>query len=380
MSHSAALRPFCPAGPARVVSLLLFASAFLAGVAASPASAVLSITGNANTSAPPGTADPGFASVGQRSSGGLTLIYLGNGWVLTANHVGEADLKLNSVVYPHIPGSGVRFLNEDGSPADLMAFQITGSPTLPELPILEIARVSPAVGTQVTMIGRGFSQDQPITWRQPGPPPVTREGWSWGTNGAIRWGTNRIADPADLMQNDTTDSFIIDFTKPGSPGVTTDESQAVVGDSGGAVFNETTGQWELAGVMFGRLPHPGQPEATSLDGNLTYSADLALFRSQIIPLVRPECSDEVDNDGDGKIDFPEDPGCHAETGQSEISELPSLGSPARVVLGATLIAASLLGTLGSGSSRSAGTAFEHCRGVRGSRRLPAARLRRRSTP
>jgi hypothetical protein len=328
-----------------------------------PASAVLAITGNDNTSAPPGTADPGFASVGQRSSGGLTLIYLGNGWVLTANHVGEADLKLSSVVYPHIPGSGVQFLNEDGSPADLMAFQITGSPTLPELPILEIARVSPAVGTPVTMIGRGFNRDEPITWRQPGPPPVMREGWSWGTSGAIRWGTNRIADPTGLMQIDTTDSFIIDFTKPGDPGVTTDESQAVVGDSGGPVFSKETGQWELTGVMFNRLPHPDQPAATALDGNLTYSADLALFRSQIIPLVRPECSDEVDNDGDGRIDFPEDPACHGETGLSETNELPSLGSQARVVLGATLIAASLLGTLGSGSSRSAGTASRHYRGV-----------------
>jgi hypothetical protein len=346
-----------------VVRLFLCASALLVAVAASPVSAVLSITGNDNSSAPtaPGQ-DPGFSHVGKRSSGGLTLIYLGNGWVLTANHVGEADLKLNGVVYPHIPGSGVRFLNEDQSPADLMAFQITGSPTLPDLPILEIASKSPTVGREVTMVGRGFDQGEATQWMEPSVPPKMRTGWKWGTTGKIRWGTNRVADPSGLEQVDTTDNFIVDFTKPGETGVTTYESQAVVGDSGGAVFAKQAGKWVLAGVMFQRFAHPGQPSRTALDGNLAYSADLARFRSQIIPVVRPECKDEIDNDSDGRVDFPMDTGCPLESSLTEINELPSLGSPALILLSGSLIAAALLSMVGRTSSRSAGIRPRRCEG------------------
>lgn len=313
--------------------LLLCASIALA---TTTASAVLIITGNGNTSAPPGTDDPGFAHIGQRSSGGLTLIYLGNGWVLTANHVGEADLLLASVVYPHVPGSGVRFVNDDLTLADLMAFRIVGSPQLPALPILEIALLSPGIGTPVTMIGRGYNQDAPTSW-------MGLDGWSWGTTGgAIRWGTNVVADPAGLPVDDT-DSFPVDFTKPGEPGVTTHEAQVVTGDSGGAVFaRNLAGNWELAGVLFAAHGFFEQPAQTALEGNLSYSVDLARFRDQIIPLVRPECSDEVDNDGDGNIDYQEDTSCHSPGGQSEFETLPSLGRPALCALTALLIAASIL--------------------------------------
>ncbi len=107
------------------VRILLFVISALAPV---PAAAVLIATSTANDAAP--TDDPGWAHIGTRTGtgndgtplNGLTLIYIGNGWVLTANHVGEADLLLESVAYPRIPGSKVRFKNEDGSDADLAAF------------------------------------------------------------------------------------------------------------------------------------------------------------------------------------------------------------------------------------------------------------------
>ena len=49
--------------------------------------------GTGNTTAP--ADDPGFAHVGNR--GGLTGVYLGRRWVLTANHVGEGDIELLGV-------------------------------------------------------------------------------------------------------------------------------------------------------------------------------------------------------------------------------------------------------------------------------------------
>ena len=36
------------------------------------------------------------------------------------------------------------------------------------------------------------------------------------------------------------------------------------------------------------------------------------------PGGRPQCSDGIDNDGDGKVDFPSDPGCSSPSDNSEV--------------------------------------------------------------
>ena len=61
--------------------------------------------------------DPGWANVGTR--GNLSVIYLGNGWVLTANHVGSGAVIFEGQVYDEIVGSRVRFQNPDDCLADL---------------------------------------------------------------------------------------------------------------------------------------------------------------------------------------------------------------------------------------------------------------------
>ena len=49
--------------------------------------------GTANTSAP--SDDPGWANVGTRNK--LTIVYLGNRWVLTAAHVGFGEVTIGGV-------------------------------------------------------------------------------------------------------------------------------------------------------------------------------------------------------------------------------------------------------------------------------------------
>ena len=78
--------------------------------------------GSINTTAP--SPDPGFDNVGIVN--GLTGVYVRNGWVLTANHVGIGDLILGGpggTSYEAVPGSAVRFdtpgFDQD---ADLIAF------------------------------------------------------------------------------------------------------------------------------------------------------------------------------------------------------------------------------------------------------------------
>ena len=71
--------------------------------------------GTGNVTAPPD--DPGWAYVGKRSN--TTVVYIRNGFVLTANHVGVGQVTLDGVVYDDIPGTAFRFGN-----ADLKVFSI----------------------------------------------------------------------------------------------------------------------------------------------------------------------------------------------------------------------------------------------------------------
>ena len=64
--------------------------------------------------------------------------------------------------------------------------------------------------------------------------------------------------------------------------------------------------------------HPGQPGGTTIYGNLTFAADLAAYRDQIVAVASTAgCADSLDDDGDGLIDYPDDPGC---TGPADLSE------------------------------------------------------------
>jgi hypothetical protein len=99
------------------------------------------------------------------------------------------------------------------------------------------------------------------------------------------------------------------------------------GDSGGALFIKNGSIWELAGVLYAIGPYPSQPDATALQGkvsqpigNLTYSVDLSVYRDQIIALTRPECANEVDDDGDTLVDWPDDPDCASELGLTELPD------------------------------------------------------------
>jgi hypothetical protein len=277
--------------------------------------------GTENTSAPDD--DPGWAHVGRK--GGSTVIYLGNGWVLTANHVGIGDVVFQGVPYPAVEGSSIRLQNETGPPADLCVFRIDPRPVLPILPIRDS---TPTVGTAVTMIGNGRNRGPETSWRG-------YEGYEWLSSRTMRWGTN-LVDGFDTQFD--TKAFSTDFTQTGG---TAHEAQAANGDSGGAVFIKDGGVWELAGVLFAIGTHMGQPYETALYENLSYAADLAVYRDQIIEFTRPQCSDELDNDGDELIDYPSDSGCFS---LADPSERPAAGLPGLSPWGLALLVGLLAGT------------------------------------
>jgi Trypsin-like peptidase domain len=256
------------AHPAIRAGGLLALATFVGATLAAPASAlvVVSDRGSENVTAP--SDDPGWANVG--TIGGLTGIYLGNGLMLTASHVGTGPVVLGGRTFSAVPDSMVRLRNQDGSLADLIVFRIQSAPHLPRL---RIATTPPKVGTPVVLIGNGRNRGPPISWSG-------HEGFAWGTAPALRWGTNTVFK--DDVRANSTEAFVTQFRKDDA---TPHEAQAAVGDSGGAVFVKERGKWRLAGVLYGVVGSDKQPPETALYGNFTLSADLARYRAQIEKLT-----------------------------------------------------------------------------------------------
>jgi hypothetical protein len=267
-----------------------------------PAQALVFVSGDGQGNTSPPADDPGWSHFGR--IGGLGAIYLGNGWVLTANHVGVGDAEFQGVTYPHVPGSHVQLQNPDLSYADLVVFRIDPSPNLP---LLKLRATTPASNTSVTYIARGFTRGAGTSW-------MGNNGFLWSANTGARWGTNRVSETGNTFN---TFAFATNFTS--APMGETHEATGANGDSGGAAFIKSGGVWRLAGVLFAIGSYGGQPSQTSLYGNTTWSADISQYRGQLIDLTRPECANEIDDDGDSLIDWPADPDCASEL---ELSERP----------------------------------------------------------
>jgi len=240
-----------------------------------PGHAVIIATGDGtgNTTAP--ADDPGWGNVGTEASG-LAVIYLGNGWVLTANHVGAGDVVLAGQTYSEISGSEHQLVNSDSTPADLLMFQINGRPSLPFLPI---ASAPPTTTDIATEIGDGVNRGAATSW-------MGINGFLWGSGNTMRWGTAPVSQVGVSvpLNGVVTESFATQFTDVGG---TAFPAQAALGDSGGAAFVKVNGTWMLSGVLFAIDEFSGQPAGTALFGNHTYAADLSAYRSQIVHLVTP---------------------------------------------------------------------------------------------
>lgn len=261
--------------------------------------------GAANTTAP-SSQDPGFSNVGVIN--GLSGVYVRNGWVLSANHVGLGSIDLGGVVYDAVPGSLVRFSNPTGPDADLMAFKLRRMPPLPDL---QIASAPPSSGEDVILIGNGRNRGDPLA-----EPWNGYDGWTLAGGRTVRWGTNRIlATGLDVLETEAFSTRFDDL--PGQMG-NDPEAQVANGDSGGGAFVWNGGNPELIGILFAQGLYNGQSSSDVLFGNISYVSDLDFYRAQIEPLIdQPGCSDGLDDDGDGLTDYPEDPGCASASDPSE---------------------------------------------------------------
>ena len=208
----------------------------------------------------------------------LTGTYLGNGWVLTANHVGPGNFTLGGVTYLWIPGTEVQLNNQSATLADLVMFQVTPEPPLP---LLALRSTIPPVGEFTITIGYGRDRGGETNWDPNGPfPPDELSGWSWAQTRTKRWGTNEVEGFPTGLVNSTVAFYTI-FDE----GQLLPESQAVTGDSGGAIFTINPTATELAGLIYAVGPSLGQPVETSLFTNLTFAARIDFYHDQIQEVV-----------------------------------------------------------------------------------------------
>ncbi len=298
------------------------ASVTIALLLALPAGAVLldTPTGSENTSAPPD--DPGFDHVGVTAQG-HTAVYLGNGWVITADHNGAVAVTFGGQSHAWVPGSTVSILNGDGTLTDVRVYRVEPKPPLP---LLEIRATSPPAGAPLVLIGNGRNRGAATSWNPT--ECASHDGYAWAPGRTLRWGRNTL-DGFATVEIDVrkTDYFFSAFDDTG--GDPFPEAIAARGDSGGGVFvkDEGSGVWELAGIMSLTSDHScdevPQPDEVSLFGNATYAADLAVYRDSILDVTR-ECRNGQDDDGDGATDWPADSGCGD---ADDPTEGPSPGAP-----------------------------------------------------
>jgi len=277
----------------RTSGLILLSLLFLASMIGSRAHAVvISSTSDAPNIISPGPGS-GWDNVAHIS--GSSSVYLGNRWMITANHVSSTPVRFNDGrLFNLSVGSEVRIsnpANRGGGGADLRMFLLAEDP---QLATLQISSASPSAGMQVMMIGAGLNRaDQQIGWAVSGQGPTSQwnqvpvnqanvRGYSLLETSQMRWGMNQVftSDPVYLQQGNSW-VFATRFDVAGVPF----EAQATFGDSGGGVFQSVNNGWQLAGIMAATLPLTGQPSGTVAFGDASYAIDLSIYRDSILSFV-----------------------------------------------------------------------------------------------
>ena len=301
---------------------LLGAALFAALVVGNPETALSVVvagqyqnSSDATVNITPPSSDPGFYNVGAIAT--ASAIYLGNDWVLTADHVSTAPVtfsfpdrtnssQLDTATYNIVPNSGVVLTNPTGANAgtasDLILYRIDPTSTPygePNLPQLLLSSSSPSVGSTVTAVGYGVDRDSTLTYWDNSQPVwnTTTQNLAahlgYLTTGPqdLRWGENVVSGASSQIALGTKWVQAYSTTFNSGAGAVSNEFQVTNGDSGGAVFSQIGNTWVLSGMIDGIGLLNGQPyhstngnSDTAVFGDTSILADISFYRSQILAL------------------------------------------------------------------------------------------------
>lgn len=259
----------------------------LLALCTSPAHAIilfgLDNTGNLTD---PGTGAP-FASVARLSNGstiGGSGIYLGNGYVLTANHV----TSFSSVTF-----DGLTSYTHDGiapqqvGTTDMKIFRLTTSPTVAAV---QIYTGNLEVGSSGTLVGWGVGRNPLV--------PVNSADVAWGANSTSdrRWGLNVPRATTNISYGAGSYEALVTVLGGNSnpnQGLGADEAALTLFDSGSGMFQQFGGVWYLTGlataVEVGNESSFGQDTTGVNRGDYNYFVRVGSYSADINALI-PEPS------------------------------------------------------------------------------------------
>jgi hypothetical protein len=257
---------------------------------------------------------PAFNNVASYRVG--SAVYLGNRWLLTAEHV-HGGIDVGPVRFSNAPGApaydqegvGIQlsYTGPGGGPTDLTLIRIAADPGLPQLYFAP----TPTEGTSIVFAGFGRNRQTNLTRWNTNTDPWTRvpnggnaAGYEYADGTAKRWVTNVIealTDSGSVTIEHDNKSYLGKITLIGADfsrsGGTTSEGIAAPGDSGGGAFVNN----RLVGIPLYLGTFDGQPENAAVFGNLTYFANTASYVDQIASITGLHPSESGDANLDGLV-------------------------------------------------------------------------------
>lgn len=219
-----------------------------------------------------GSSGDGWNYVGQVN--GASGTYLGNGWVLTAGHVGSGNFTLNGNTYKTSGYSYSSFSYNSTNTADLMLFKISTTSTTGNtlsLSPLTLATNNPVAfsssqpGSQNVMIGYGGgSKSWGINTVTGNNTLISVQGYSYLSVDYI------TAYGVTSYTNSVTTGFGHNQRITYTTNSVTNNAKLISGDSGGGNFINVSGSWQLAGIN----------EAVDT-GSTSYFVQLDFYQAQI---------------------------------------------------------------------------------------------------
>jgi len=278
--------------------LLTTALIFVLGASPAPALVLWGLDNSANQS-DPGTGAPWNAVAKVTNSDGSLLmgsaVYLGDGFLLTANHV-IMDLTYSFITFDEVEffsidpsfNDGVRTYGKQVAPnVDMAVFKLTSIPvsaTAVNLLAAPDELIAPA-----TLIGWGIGRSDAS------PLESTNVAWGIDATSAKRWGLNEPKALANINYQAGSYEAIVTILGAAGPEFSPDglgnaEAGATLYDSGSGLFQQIAGEWYLIGLTTA-VEGPGSSvygdDATSGAGrgDANFFARISTYEQDITALV-----------------------------------------------------------------------------------------------
>ena len=280
---------------------LLLTTALLLALSVAPAPALV-LWGLDNTAnlTDPGTGAPWNAVAKVTNSGGSLIegsaVYLGNGFMLTANHV-TMNLTYSFVTFDQVEtfaidptfNDGVRAYGKQVAPGvDMAVFKLTSIPvSATAAALLPTATESFGASSSAALVGWGVGRNASS------PVGTNTVGWGDATTSDKRWGINAPRTNSSILgyESIVTYAGTTNAPNPNNKGLGDSEAGATLYDSGSGLFQQIGSEWYLIGLTTA----VAKKDSTTFDldsaggGDANYFARISTYDEEITALV-PEPS------------------------------------------------------------------------------------------